>query len=257
MKIQSSFLSIVFIFVIFLVSGLGCKFTTSTSSTTSESNNTTSTPTPSSTIAPPNLSPQTIDIAGDYEATGTNINGQGNYSGNLTVTKRGEVYQFSWDVGGSKYDGVAVQTDNSVAVSYTSGSDGKGCGVVLYKINSDGSLDGKAGYWGNNNSENEKGIRTGGSDFASDYDITGTDPTGKEYKTKLNISPSGPGFIFRWAGSNPLEGVGIRNGNYVTAGFGGKQCSFVAYEIKPDGSLEGKWGGVGTVTFGSEKAVKK
>lgn len=249
----SLFLSISIIFILIL----GCKFDFGSSGTTLDSNSNTSTPTPSSTTSPTTETIPTKDIAGNYEASGTNINGQGNYKGNLLITKRGEVYQFSWDVGGSKYDGVGVQSDNSVAVSYTSGTDGKGCGVVLYKINSDGSLDGKAGYWGNNNSENEKGIRTGGSDLAGDYDITGTDTTGKEYKTKLNISPSGPGFIFKWSGSNSLEGVGIRNGNYVTAGFGGKQCSFVAYEIKPDGSLEGKWGGMGTVTFGSEKAVKK
>lgn len=255
MKFQNSLFSISIIFVIILLSILGCKFTTSTTSTTSDTTNTTSTPSPSSTTAP-TTAPAT-DIAGNYEANGTNINGQGNYKGNLVITKRGEVYQFSWDVGGSKYDGVGVQTDNSVAVSYTSGTDGKGCGVVLYKINSDGSLDGKAGYWGNDNSEIEKGIRINGDELVGDYDVTGTSPDGKEYKTKLNISPSGPGFIFRWIGSNTLEGLGIRHGNYVTAGFGGKQCSFVAYEIKPDGSLEGKWGGVGTVTFGTEKALKK
>ena len=175
----------------------------------------------------------------------------------MTITKRGEVYQFSWNTGDAKYDGVGVQTENSVAVSYAAGTDGKGCGVALYKINSDGSLDGKSGYWGNDKSESEKAIRTAGTDLAGDYDVTGKNPDDKEYKAKLNILPSGPGFIFKWTGDNSFDGIGVRQGNFVTAGFGGKQCSFVAYEIKSDGSLDGKWGGLGTVTFGSEKAIKK
>lgn len=260
MKRQNSFVSILFVFAIFFITTLGCKFTSSTSTTTPNSEENVTSPSPNKEKASNSVSTTPVaakDIAGNYEASGTNVNGEGAYKGNLTVTKRGEVYQFSWDVGGSKYDGVGVQTDNSIGVSYTSGTDGKGCGVALYKINPDGSLDGKAGYWGNDNSENEKATRTNGTELAGNYDVTGTDPSGKEYKTKLNITPSGPGFIFKWSGSNPLEGVGIQQGNFVTAGFGGKQCAFVAYEIKPDGSLDGKWGGLGTVTFGSEKALKK
>lgn len=242
--------------------GFGCKFTSSTTTTNptdnnSVSNSTTNPASNTSTNSNETAPVAAKDIAGNYEVSGTNINGQGGYKGNLLITKRGEVYQFSWDVGESKYDGVGVQTDNSVSVSYTSGTDGKGCGVALYKINSDGSLDGKAGYWGIDNSEREKGVRTKGTDLAGDYEITGKNIKEEEYKTKLTISPSGPGFIFKWVGESPLEGVGVRQGNFVTAGFGGKQCAFVAYEIKPDGSLDGKWGGLGTVTFGSEKALKK
>ena len=197
------------------------------------------------------------DIAGGYNVTGTNIEGQGNYKGELTITKRGEVFQFSWDVAGSKYDGVGVRIDDAVAVSYAAGADGKGCGAVLYRINADGSLDGRAGYWGVNEGESEKAVRLSGSNVVGDYEVTGTNPDGTEYKNKLTITSSGPAFIFKWTGANTLEGVGIRQGNFVTAGFGGKQCSFVAYQINADGSLDGRWGGGGTVNFGSEKAAKK
>jgi hypothetical protein len=201
--------------------------------------------------------PAEPDIAGGYNVTGTNIEGQGNYQGGLTITQRGEVLQFSWDVAGSKYDGVGVRMDDAVAVSYAAGANGKGCGAVLYRINSDGSLDGRAGYWGVNESESEKAVRISGSNVVGDYEVTGTSPDGTAYENKLAITASGPGFIFKWTGANALEGVGIRQGNFVTAGFGGKQCSFVAYQINADGSLDGSWGGVGTVNFGTEKAVKK
>lgn len=260
MKQQKNYFTFFIAASFFLSLSLACKFSAGTSETNTGSApaNTTATPTTnasSNTIS--NVSTPAKNIAGNYQISGTNVEGLGAYKGYLTVTERGEVYQFSWDVAGKNYDGVAVQTDNSVAVSYTEGTDGKGCGVVLYKINSDGSLDGKAGYWGNNNSENEKATRTKGTDLAGEYEVKGTNPDGKEYKNQLSITPSGPAYLFKWTGDNTLEGVGIRQGNFVTAGFGGKQCAFVSYELKPDGSLDGKWGGLGTTTFGSEKATKK
>lgn len=235
-----------------LAVGLGCGSSNSgTTNTTSPSNSgsTSSTPAPS---APKN-------IAGDYEANGTNPDGQGTYTAALKVTPRDQVYQFSWSSAGNSYDGVGVMTDNEVAVSYADGGSGKGCGVVLYKIGSDGSLDGKIGYWGNNSMETEKGVRTTGSGSALDgvYDITGKNPDGKDYKGKLTIIQSGEGYTFDWAAGSTFSGFGIRAGNFVAVGFGGKQCSFVGYDVEADGTLKGKWGSQATKKFGTEIAKKK
>ncbi|HRH44168.1 MAG TPA: hypothetical protein PKY82_21225 [Pyrinomonadaceae bacterium] len=262
MKKQNSLKTHIIAFTVFILFMLACGGSKLEPTTPANSTNSSSSPTNSSgnSANTTNTTPTTAavkEIAGSYGVKGTNVNGQGTYEGNLTITKRGEVYQFSWDVGGSKYDGVGVLTDNAIAVSYTEGADGKGCGVALYKIGSDGSLDGKSGYWGSDNGETEKATRTSGTDLAGEYDATGKNPKGEEYKSKLTILPSGPGFTFKWKGSNAIDGLGVRQGNFAVAGFGGKQCSFVAYEIKSDGSLEGRWGGLGTVTFGTEKAVKK
>jgi hypothetical protein len=79
----------------------------------------------------------------------------------MEVIARGDVYQFRWDAG-SQYDGVGVQNGNIIAVSYTTGSNGKGCGVVDYDIQGDGTLDGKWGYWGTNEMGTETATRTGG-----------------------------------------------------------------------------------------------
>lgn len=197
------------------------------------------------------------DISGSYAATGTNEGDKGNYAADLVVTNRDDVYQFSWDSKGVKYDGVGVQTENKVAVSFTDGEDGKGCGVVLYKINSDGSLDGKTGYWGTNTKETEKATRTGGSDLAGDYDVEGKNTDGDSYKSKLSVKQSGEGYTFDWSGATPLKGFGIKQGDTVSVGFGGAKCSFVAYEVKSDGTLEGKWGGANSTSFGTETAKKK
>ena len=202
--------------------------------------------------------PATKSIAGSYSATGTNPNGSA-YKADLVITPHEDVYQFTWTSGKVSYDGVGVMSDNEVAVSFTDGSSGKGCGVVLYKIASDGSMEGKAGYWGTNLMEIENAVpqKKGGSDLDGVYDITGKTPDGKDYKGTLTVIKSGPGYTFDWNTGGSLSGLGIRAGNFVAVGFGGKQCSFVGYDVQPDGTLDGKWGGLGVKSLGSEIAKKK
>lgn len=198
------------------------------------------------------------DLAGDYNVTGTNANAGGTYKGTLSIVKQGDAYQFTWVSGDATYFGVGVQTDTTVSVSYTEEKDGKGCGVQLYKIGPNGSLNGKSAYWGKDANETELGARLTGTDLPGEYDVMGVTPDGKQYKAKLTIAASGPGFTFDWKGPRiDVHGRGIRKGDMVTAGFGRPQCSFVAYDVMPDGSLEGQWGGVGTVSLGTEKAIRK
>jgi hypothetical protein len=197
------------------------------------------------------------DISGTYDITGTNENGGGTYKGALEIIKRGDVYQFKWDTAGKKYDGVGVQTDNSAAVAFTEGENGTGCGVVLYKVGADGSLDGKAGYWGNNSSESEKATRTSGTGIDGEYSITGKTPAGKDYKGTLSVKPVGSGYAFAWKTGTTLEGFGIKQGDKVAVGIGGKKCGFVAYDIASDGNLNGRWGGYGSTSVGTETAKKK
>ena len=197
--------------------------------------------------------PVTEDISGSYAITGTNEDGSP-YRGSLEVIKRGDVYQFRWNAG-RQYDGVGIPHGNVVAVAFTEGSDGKGCGVVNFRILSDGTLDGKWGYWGLNESGTEKAMRTSGVDLAGDYNTVGTNPDGGTYKGTLKVAAQGGGYTFAW--SNTAMGFGIKRGNNVSVGIGGSKCAFVAYEIKSDGMLDGVWGGYGSYKTGTEKATKK
>jgi hypothetical protein len=197
------------------------------------------------------------DISGEYTTKGTNPDGRGTYEANLLVTKRDDVYQFSWDSKGNKYDGVGVVTDDALAVAYADGTNGKGCGVVLYKINRDGSLDGKVGYWGVNTMETERATRRSGSDLEGEYEISGKNPEGKEYKGSLTVIKEGQGYVFQWNAGNMFDGFGIRAGNKVAVGLGGKQCAFLGYDIKPDGTLDGRWGSRTSKELGTEVATKR
>lgn len=190
------------------------------------------------------------DLAGDYTVTGSNPNGS-SYQGTLKIIKQDEVYQFVWQTG-SSFDGVGVQRDDTIAVAFG----GKGCGVVHYRIESDGTLDGKWGQWGVNQSGIEKATRLTGTDLAGEYDVTGTNLTSKAYQGKLSVKQDGKIYLFKWNTGDQSEGLGIRQGDVVSVGYGGQQCGFVSYRATDDGTLTGLWGGYGTKETGTERAVR-
>lgn len=237
-----------------IIAGVVVFFAPSCRSISSPSNGTAPT-TDVSADNPPK--PVEKDIAGSYATDGTNPDGKGEYKADLTITKHGEVFQFSWNSGGNEYDGVGVVNGNHAAVSYTDGTDGKGCGVVLYQIKEDGTLQGKSGYWGVNEAEVETARRTGGTGLEGSYSIKGTNPNGKDYSGTLTVSKAGEGYTFKWNSDNVVEGFGIRGGDMIAVGFAGKKCAFVGYDIKEDGTLDGKWGSSASKVFGTEVAKKK
>lgn len=232
---------------------VGCNQTSSSNAPITNTAATNSVQAPANQTAPA----VTKDISGSYSVSGKNEGGGGEYGGDLTVTKRDEVYQFSWKSGEKAYDGVGVQGGSSVGVSFSEGSDGKGCGVVLYQIKPDGNLDGKAGYWGVNEAETETASRTSGSDLEGSYDVKGSSPDGKSYNGKLNVKKQGAGYNFQWNTGNTLTGFGIRGADMVAVGIGGARCGFVGYDVLPDGTLNGKWGSAGSTDVGTEIAKKK
>ncbi len=166
--------------------------------------------------------PNAADIAGDYAVVGTNEDGSP-YKGALKVIKHGDVYQFRWDAG-KQYDGIGIPNGNAVAVAFTGGNNGEGCGVVIYQALSGGTLEGNWGYWGVNEMGTEQATRTSGSGLAGGYNVVGKNPNGSGYKAQLSITPRASGYQFAW--SNNASGFGIRQGNTVSVGIGGPRCAF-------------------------------
>ena len=253
MKSRSSIYTVLAL-TLLVASVIACKSTSnSTSSTETTPSNSSSSN--SSTIAASTESAPatTANIAGKYNVTGTNPNGAP-YRGTLEIIPHGDVYQFRWNAG-SQYDGVGVVNGEVVAVSFAAGVNGKGCGVIDYLIRNDGSLVGRWGYWGVDEAGSENATRVSGSDLVGDYEATGTNPNGTNYKAKLTVEPAGN--IYRFVWSNNVDGVGIKGGNHVAVGIGGTRCGFVSYEIEADGTLNGVWGGYGSDKTGTETAAKQ
>ena len=193
------------------------------------------------------------NLGGRYRVVGTNPDG-GQYTGTLEVKPRGGIYQFRWTAG-APYEGVGVRNGKMVAVAFAIGNDGTGCGVVDYTVLTDGTLQGKWGYWGTTGSGTERARRLNGTGLPGDYAATGSNPDGTRYQVNIAVRQAGRGYIFVW--SNKTEGFGIRTGDNVAVGIGGERCGFVSYEVRADGSLEGVWGGYGSQQIGTERATKQ
>jgi hypothetical protein len=172
-------------------------------------------------------------LAGDYSVKGTNPGGGSNYDGALRITKRGSVLQFSWKSGANAFDGVGVQVESSVGVAFANGKDGKGCSVVHYRLESNGSLQGRWGAWDVDSSGTEKAVRSGvGAGLSGQYDVSGSRLDGKAYKGTLNVGSEGAGFLFNWNTGDLWEGFGVQTGNSISVGIGGAGCGFVSYQVR-------------------------
>lgn len=207
--------------------------------------------------ATPTPTPAEREISGVFNVSGTAANDTDAYNGILTVAPFGQVYEFRWTTNKGTRIGTGVQLGNSIAASYSATGGGKGCGVAIYKIASDGSFDGRIARWNENTFTTEKATRTEGNVFVGKYSVTGTAAEGKAYSGTLAIAKDGGGYNFLWKIDEPRVAFGTWQGSYAAASFGGRQCSFALYSISSNGSLDGVWGGQKSVSLGKESAKRQ
>ncbi|TIW00593.1 MAG: hypothetical protein E5V85_03370 [Mesorhizobium sp.] len=78
-------------------------------------------------------------IGGTYTVSGTNFDGS-SYGGEATITLPSETTcTIHWETGGSSSDGICMRNDNAFSAGYVMG---KEIGLVVYKVEDDGSLHG-------------------------------------------------------------------------------------------------------------------
>ncbi|PTE12053.1 hypothetical protein [Mesorhizobium helmanticense] len=78
-------------------------------------------------------------IGGTYTVAGTNFDGSA-YGGEATVTLTSETTcTIHWETGGSSSDGICMRNDDAFSAGYVMG---KAVGLVVYKVQEDGSLHG-------------------------------------------------------------------------------------------------------------------
>ena len=83
---------------------------------------------------------QDVKIGGVYAVQGTNPGGKGSYTGTVTITSVGKLYQIDWKVGNA-YSGVGIRNGNILSVGWGNLAQA-GFGVVSYNIQSNGVLSG-------------------------------------------------------------------------------------------------------------------
>lgn len=205
----------------------------------------------------PSPTPAEREISGVFNVSGTATNDAEPYNGVLTVSPTGDVYEFRWSLNKGTFIGTGVQLGNVAAVSYAGVGAGKGCGVAVYRIASNGSMEGRVAYWGEPKFDTENATRIEGDNFPGKYKVSGKTSDGKDYSGSLAIQKDGAGYDFEWKTDRPQVGFGIWKGSYAAVSFGGRQCSFALYDVSSNGSLDGSWGGQKKVTFGKESAKRQ
>ena len=198
-----------------------------------------------------------LELSGEYTVSGSNENSGSPYEGLLTISNQDDAYRFSWHTNRPRPGGVGVQMGDAVAVTFADPGQGKGCGVVLYKIAPDGSLDGRIAKWGEFTFGTEKAVRIEGTNFDGKYTVTGTMNDGKPYQGTIDVEKNGMGHQFTWHTGTDSVGFGIWRADRAAISFGGVQCSFALYQVMSGRSLEGRWGGQRTVAFGTETAKRQ
>lgn len=211
----------------------------------------------------PTATPTERAIAGVFAVSGTAANETEPYNGVLTVAPSGDVYEFRWQLNKGTFVGTGVQLGNVTAVSYSKPGGGKGCGVVLYKISADGSMEGRIARWGEEKFATISATRTEGNGFVGKYSIAGSTTDFKTFAGHMTVKKDGGGYDlewvqdYEWDRDQSIVAFGIWKGSYSAASFGGRQCSFALYDISSNGNLEGDWGGQRTVYFGKENAKRQ
>lgn len=214
----------------------------------------------------PQSTPTEREISGTFRVDGAGENGNEPYTGLLTIAPKGDLYEFRWSTDRGSRVGVGVQAGNAAAASFAPTGAGKSCGVVLFKIASDGSLDAKMAYWGETKAASIKAARTEGRGFVGKYSLTGTLPNdATPFTGEMTITKDGQGYAIDWnqdyetlsRGDERVVAFGTWKGSVAAASFGGRHCSFALYDIQSNGNLEGNWGGQKAVTFGTETAKRQ
>ena len=91
-------------------------------------------------------------IGGTYTVAGTNFDGS-KYGGEATITLTSETTcTIHWETGGTSSDGICMRNDNAFSAGYVMG---KEIGLVVYKVEDDGSLHGLWTIAGKNGSGTE------------------------------------------------------------------------------------------------------
>lgn len=85
---------------------------------------------------------QTQDIEGRYQVSGTNLGGSGQYSGEVAVTRTGDVYQVAWSFGQDQHIGTGILFNGQLSVIYQ--PEGQSPGIAVYQIEPNGTL---LGIW--------------------------------------------------------------------------------------------------------------
>jgi hypothetical protein len=180
------------------------------------------------------------------------------YTGSLDVVALGNtnnLYRVSWQTSEGNYSGLGFYEDGRLMVG--AGLDEGIYGVALYRIQNDGTLDGK---WTLSTAEGAVGteIATGGrrGELPGNYQIRSTDPGAEDstFGGELNIAQFRDTYQVTWnVDDQTYRGIGLRVNDWLVVGWGtGNDLAVMEYEFKGN-QATARWARTGSRELGMEK----
>jgi len=182
------------------------------------------------------------------------------YDGTVQFTKQGERYLATWQTtAGTTYSGVGLVRGNKLCVGWSAES----FGVVFYKVDGRGTLNGKWIVTGTS-AELSDGVETatGGTPgkLEGHYLVTGLNPGSQApYAGELDITRTGATYKMHWkVDKSSYTGVAIEVDDELFAGWGDKDhpVGVVSYTFEGKGA-KGVWTLDGESETGTENLVRQ
>lgn len=166
------------------------------------------------------------------------------------------LYSVSWNTSEGEFSGLAFLEDDRLFVGWA--PQGKTYGVAVYRINSDGTLDGKWTYSGGRGQIGEE-TATGGRSgkLEGNYEVAGRD-SGGEYNGSLRIRREDDIYELTWTvDRTTYRGVGLRSGDWLAVGWGPQDEFGVSdYRIR-DSEANGRWAIPGESDLGVDNLTRQ
>jgi len=183
----------------------------------------------------------TYDVTGAYAINGAGSDGK-QYTGTATISKiGGEMYKGNWVIGSTNFQSICFRDEDILSCGWSGKHD---LGVVAYLVKPDNSLDG-VWFEEQNTSIGKEFLVGGNNNLLGTYVIkNGETPSKKKYTGTVEISFASGVYKLKWkTGKTTFEGLGIRNGDVLTAGFNDSgDFGVLQYRIKNNGKmLTGQW----------------
>lgn len=170
------------------------------------------------------------------------------YSGTVQIHPMGKIYTISWLTTIGDYCGLAFVEDGYIFAGCAFDNN---YGVTLYKINPDGTLDGKWISPPNQDAiDTETAVNGTPGQLEGTYKISGTNLSG-QYQGELKIIQLGETYQVTWSIGNEYQGVGLRANDSLIVCWGAGSLFALAYEIQGY-KAQGRWARFGKSTLGEE-----
>jgi hypothetical protein len=197
-----------------------------------------------------------LDPAGSWTIAGTNSSDGSAYSGSVTFEKVGEAYRGTWTIGEQIMQGLGFLIDGHLMCGR--GSD-QGFGAAIYKINNNGTLDGR---WVQPGAPEQVGTESaaGGplDGLAGIYSVQGVNPgDASTYEGTLTIEISGELYRAAWnIATSQHTGVGIRVGDWLILAWGKDNAPMgvIEYDLLGE-NPQGAWGIPGATAIGGRETL--